>query len=192
MILILFGPPGAGKGTQARAIVERYNLKQLSTGDMLREAIKKGSDLGKEAKSIMDKGELVSDQIILSMIREKLEEAEGEGFIFDGFPRNLEQAIALDEILSQLKVELDLVIELVVEDDVLISRIENRVRESKNARSDDNAEVLKNRLNVYHQSTEMIKPYYLEKKKLIKIDGMGSIEQVGKNIEKHLLGIVKQ
>ena len=192
MIIILFGPPGAGKVTQARAIVERYNLKQLSTGDMLREAIKKGSDLGKEAKSIMDKGELVSDQIILSMIREKLEEAEGEGFIFDGFPRNLEQARALDEILRELKLELDLVIEIVVEDEVLISRIEKRVRESKDARSDDNAEVLKNRLNVYHQSTEMIRPYYLEQKKLVKIDGMGSIEQVKINIEKHLLGKVKQ
>ena len=191
MIIILFGPPGAGKGTQAQILVERYNLKQLSTGDMLREAIKEGSDLGKKAKSIMDRGELVSDQIIMSMIREKLESAESKGFIFDGFPRNLEQARALDEILYKLKLELDLVIEIVVKDDVLISRIENRARESKNARSDDNAEVLKNRLNVYHQSTEMIKPYYLEKKKLVKIDGMGSIEQVRRNIEEHLLGKVK-
>ena len=192
MIIILFGPPGAGKGTQAQILVERYNLKQLSTGDMLREAIKEGSDLGKKAKAIMDRGELVSDDIILSMIKEKLENAESQGFIFDGFPRNLEQARALDEILRKLKLELDLVIEIVVKDDVLISRIENRARESKDARSDDNAEVLKKRLNVYHQSTEMIKPYYLEKKKLVKIDGMGSIEQVRKNIEKHLLGIVKQ
>ena len=159
---------------------------------MLREAIKEGSDLGKEAKAIMDRGELVSDEIILAMIKEKLENAESQGFIFDGFPRNLEQARALDEILRKLKLELDLVIEIVVKDDVLISRIENRARESKDARSDDNAEVLKKRLNVYHQSTEMIKPYYLEKKKLVKIDGMGSIEQVGKNIEKHLLGKGKQ
>ena len=192
MIIILFGPPGAGKGTQAQILVERYKLKQLSTGDMLREAIKEGSDLGKEAKAIMDRGGLVSDEIILSMIKEKLENAESQGFIFDGFPRNLEQARALDEILRKLNLELDLVIEIVVKDDLLISRIENRARESKDARSDDNAEVLKKRLNVYHQSTEMIKPYYLEKKKLVKIDGMGSIEQVEKNIEKHLLDKGKQ
>ena len=188
MIIILFGPPGAGKGTQAQILVERYKLKQLSTGDMLREAIKEGSDLGKEAKAIMDRGELVSDEIILSMIKQELQNAESQGFIFDGFPRNLEQARALDEMLRKLKLELDLVIEIVVKDDVLISRIENRARESKDARSDDNAEVLKKRLNVYHQSTEMIKPYYLEKKKLVKIDGMGSIEQVSINIEQHFLG----
>ena len=192
MIIILFGPPGAGKGTQAQILVERYNLKQLSTGDMLREAIKEGSDLGKEAKAIMDRGELVSDEIILAMIKEKLENSESQGFIFDGFPRNLEQARALDEILRKLKLELDLVIEIVVKDDLLIKRIESRARESKDTRSDDNAEVLKKRLNVYHQSTEMIKPYYLEKDKLVEIDGMGSIEQVRTNIEKHLLSKVKQ
>ena len=116
MIIILFGPPGAGKGTQAQILVERYNLKQLSTGDMLREAIKEGSDLGKEAKAIMDRGELVSDEIILSMIKEKLENAESQGFIFDGFPRNLEQARALDKILHELKLELDLVVEIMVKE----------------------------------------------------------------------------
>ena len=192
MIIILFGPPGAGKGTQAKRLVEKYNLKQLSTGDMLREAINRGSELGKRAKSIMDRGELVSDEIILSMISEKLIDTQGRGFIFDGFPRNLQQAKALDEILNKLELNLDIVIEIIVKDEVLISRIENRVRESKNARSDDNAEVLKNRLNVYHQSTEMIKPYYLEKGKLVKIDGMRGIEEVSRDIEGHLSKIKKK
>ena len=191
MIIILFGPPGAGKGTQAQRLVERYNLKQLSTGDLLREAITEGSDLGKKASSIMERGELVSDELILSMIREKLENRDGEGFIFDGFPRNLEQAKALDKILHELNLGLDFVIEIVVNDEVLINRIENRAKESKNARSDDNEEVLKNRLNIYHESTEMIKPYYLEQKKLVKIDGMRNIEQVSSDIEGQLVNIKK-
>ena len=191
MILILFGPPGAGKGTQAQRLVDKHNLKQLSTGDMLREAITEGSELGKKASSIMDRGELVSDDIILSMIRDKLRESGSDGFIFDGFPRNLEQAKALDKILHELKLRLDLVIEIVVNDEVLINRIENRAKESKNARSDDNEEVLKNRLNIYHESTEMIKPYYLEQKKLVKIDGMRSIEQVSSDIEGQLVNIEK-
>ena len=191
MIIILFGPPGAGKGTQAQRLVDKYNLKQLSTGDMLREAIAEGSELGKKASSIMDRGELVSDDIILSMIRDKLRESGSDGFIFDGFPRNLEQAKALDKILHELKLSLDLVIEIVVNDEVLINRIENRARESKNARNDDNEEVLKNRLNIYHKSTEMIKPYYLERKKLFKIDGMRSIEQVSSDIEGQLINIKK-
>jgi len=191
MIIILFGPPGAGKGTQAQRLVDKHNLKQLSTGDMLREAITEGSELGKKASSIMDRGELVSDDIILSMIRDNLSESGSDGFIFDGFPRNLEQAKALDKILHELKLSLDLVIEIVVNDEVLINRIENRARESKNARNDDNEEVLKNRLNIYHESTEMIKPYYLEQKKLVKIDGMRSIEQVSSDIEGQLINIEK-
>ena len=191
MIVILFGPPGAGKGTQAQKLVNNHNLEQLSTGDMLREAITEGSELGKKASSIMDRGELVSDDIILSMIRGKLEKRSNVGFIFDGFPRNLEQAKALDKILHELKLSLDLVIEIVVNDEALINRIENRARESKNARSDDNEEVLKNRLNIYHESTEMIKPYYLEQKKLVKIDGMRTIEEVSSDIEHQLINIVK-
>ena len=192
MIIILFGPPGAGKGTQAERLVNKYNLMQLSTGDMLRDAILKGSDLGIKAKAIMDKGELVSDEIIISMIREKIQGNAGKGFIFDGFPRNLEQAKALDEMLDKLNLYLDLVIEIVVKDDVLINRIEKRAQESQHARSDDKEEVLKNRLNVYHQSTEKIKPYYLDKKKLVKIDGIRSIEQVSNDIEGHILNMVKQ
>ena len=189
MIIILFGPPGAGKGTQAQRLVAKHNLKQLSTGDMLREAITEGSDLGKKASSIMDRGELVSDDIILSMIKDQLRKSDSDGFIFDGFPRNLEQAKALDKILHELKLRLDLVIEILVNDEVLINRIENRAKDSKNARSDDNEEVLKNRLNIYHESTEMIKPYYLEQKKLIKVDGMRSIEQVSSDIEGQLINI---
>ena len=191
MIIILFGPPGAGKGTQAQRLVDKHNLKQLSTGDMLREAITEGSELGKKASSIMDRGELVPDDIILSMIKDKLRNSGSDGFIFDGFPRNLEQAKALDKILHELKLKLDLVIEIVVNDEVLINRIENRAKESKNARSDDNEKVLKNRLNIYHESTEMIKPYYLEQKKLVIIDGMRSIEQVSSDIEGQLINIKK-
>ena len=191
MNLILFGPPGAGKGTQAQRLVDKHNLKQLSTGDMLREAITEGSELGKKASSIMDRGELVSDDIILSMIKDQLRKSGSDGFIFDGFPRNLEQAKALDKILHELKLRLDLVIEIVVNDEVLINRIENRAKESKNVRSDDNEEVLKNRLNIYHESTERIKPYYLEQKKLVKIDGMRSIEQVSSDIEGQLINIKK-
>ncbi len=191
MIIILFGPPGAGKGTQAQRLVAKHNLKQLSTGDMLREAITEGSELGKKASSIMDRGELVSDDIILSMIKDQLRKSDSDGFIFDGFPRNLEQAKALDKILHELKLRLDLVIEIVVNDEVLINRIENRAKESKNVRSDDNEEVLKNRLNIYHESTERIKPYYLEQKKLVKIDGMRSIEQVSSDIEGQLINIEK-
>ena len=190
MIIILFGPPGAGKGTQAERLVDKYNLKQLSTGDMLRDAIAKGSDLGAKAKAIMDRGELVSDDIILSMIREKIEDSESKGFIFDGFPRNLEQAKVLDEMLDQLKLRLDLVVEIVVKDDILINRIKKRAQESQNARSDDNEEVLKKRLNVYHQSTEKIRPYYLNKEKLVKIDGIRSVEEVSNDIESHIRNIV--
>ena len=192
MIIILFGPPGAGKGTQAERLVDKHNLMQLSTGDMLRDAIAKGSDLGIKAKAIMDKGELVSDEIIISMISEKIQGNKGRGFIFDGFPRNLEQAKALDVMLDKLSLSLDLVIEIVVKDDVLITRIEKRVRESEHARSDDNEEVLKNRLNVYHQSTEKITPYYLDKKKLVKIDGIRSIEQVSSDIQGHIRNMVVQ
>ena len=135
----------------------------------------------------MDRGELVSDDIILSMIKDQLKKSGSDGVIFDGFPRNLEQAKALDKILHELKLRLDLVIEIVVNDEVLINRIENRAKESKNVRSDDNEEVLKNRLNIYHESTERIKPYYLEQRKLVKIDGMRSIEQVSRDIEVQLV-----
>ena len=126
------------------------------------------------------------------MISEKIQGNKGRGFIFDGFPRNLEQAKALDEMLDELNLSLDLVIEIVVKDEVLINRIEKRARESQHVRSDDNEEVLKNRLNVYHESTEKIKPYYLGQKKLVKIDGIRSIEQVSNEIESYIVDILKR
>ncbi len=187
MIIILFGPPGAGKGTQADNLVKKFGLIQLSTGDMLREAIEKGTQLGIEAKAVMDRGELVSDQIIIGMIKEKLKEKSGsKGFIFDGFPRNIEQAKALDVLLDNLNKKLDKVIEISVNDEILIDRIKNRAKEMKDARSDDNADVLVKRLKVYHQNTEKIIPHYSKQGKLVKVDGMNSINEVGQEIEKNL------
>ena len=173
MIIILFGPPGAGKGTQADNLVKKFGLIQLSTGDMLRGAIEKGTQLGIEAKAVMDKGELVSDHIIIGMIKEKLKEkSESNGFIFDGFPRNIEQAEALDALLQNLNRKLDSVIEISVNDEILIDRIRNRAKEMKDARSDDNENVLAKRLKVYHKNTEKIIPHYQEQGKLVTVDGM--------------------
>ena len=187
MNIILFGPPGAGKGTQADKLVKKFGLIQLSTGDMLRAAIEKGTKLGIEAKAIMDNGELVSDDIIIGMIEEKLkEESLSNGFIFDGFPRNIEQAKALDILLEDLNRKLDSVIEISVKDEILVDRIINRAKETKDSRSDDNADVLAKRLKVYHKNTEKIIPYYKKKGKLVKVDGMNSIDEVSQEIESNL------
>ena len=187
MIIILFGPPGAGKGTQADNLVKKFGLMQLSTGDMLRAAIEKGTKLGIEAKAVMDNGELVSDHIIIGMIKERLKEkSEGNGFIFDGFPRNIEQAKALDNLLENLNKKIDSVIEISVNDEILIDRIKNRAKEMKDARSDDNADVLEKRLKVYHKNTEKIIPHYQKKGKLVTVDGMKSIDEVSHEIEANL------
>ena len=187
MIIILFGPPGAGKGTQANNLVKKFGLIQLSTGDMLRGAIEKGTKLGTEAKAVMDNGQLVSDHIIIGMIKEKLKEkSESNGYIFDGFPRNIEQAKALDILLKNLNKKLDSVIEISVNDEILIDRIKNRAKEMKDARSDDNAEVLGKRLKVYHNNTGKIIPHYQKQGKLVTVDGMKSIDEVSQDIEKKL------
>ena len=192
MIIILFGPPGAGKGTQADNLVKKFGLIQLSSGDMLRRAIETGTAFGIKAKTVMDKGELVSDEIIVGMIRERLKEGTGSsGFILDGFPRNVQQAIALDTLLENLNLTLDLVIEIAVKDDALIDRIKMRAKETKGARTDDNAEVLAKRLKVYHKNTEKIIPYYKEKKKLTKVDGMKNIDKVSQEIERRLREIIR-
>lgn len=187
MNIILFGPPGAGKGTQAQMLVSEFGMVQLSTGDMLRAAIAEQTELGLKAKSIMDAGQLVSDDIMIGMISERMEAPDCQnGVILDGFPRTLKQAEALDEMFANKQITLDAVIEIAVDDDALLARIENRAAETGGSRSDDNADVLAERLKVYHANTAPVLPYYQKQNKLVKIDGMQSIEQVSGEIRSHL------
>lgn len=187
MNLILLGPPGAGKGTQAERMVADLGLIQLSTGDMLRAAVAAGTDVGRQAKVIMDRGDLVPDEIVVGIIADRIEEPDCKnGFILDGFPRNTAQAKALDVMLTEKKLTLDAVLEIRVDDKILISRIEGRARESGGERSDDNAEILKKRLAVYHDQTAPLLPYYEAQNRLKVVDGMLSIDAVSEEIKKAL------
>ena len=187
MNLILFGPPGAGKGTQAEILIKKYDIVQISTGDMLREEVKLGTELGKAAKSIMDKGDLVSDEIIISMIEKRIIKPDCKnGFILDGFPRTLKQAIHLDNILNKLDINIDKVIEISVDEDILLKRITKRALESKFSRDDDNSEILKNRIVVYKKDTLPVLEYYKNSDKLHSVDGMQNVEGVSKDIQKKL------
>lgn len=190
MNIILFGPPGAGKGTQAEILVRERGLVQLSTGDMLRSAIAAGSELGMQAKAIMDAGELVSDDIMIGMIAERMEGADcAGGVILDGFPRTVAQAQALDAMFADKGISLDSVIEIAVDETALFARIEKRAAETGGARSDDNAEVLKARLKVYHENTAPVLPYYKDKGQLVSIDGMQTVEEVSSQIVSCLDGV---
>lgn len=185
MNLILFGPPAAGKGTQAKRLVDHRNMVQLSTGDMLRAAIASGSELGQRVAGIMERGELVSDEIVIELIEQRLPEAEAAGgAIFDGFPRTLAQARALDVMLAGRGRKIDLVVRLKVDDEVLTQRIAGRFAES--ARPDDNPESFKVRLGAYNAQTAPLLPYYEGQGKLVEVDGMGSIEQVAAAIDSAL------
>ena len=187
MNLILFGPPGAGKGTQAEILINKYNIIQISTGDMLREEVKFETELGKAAKSIMEKGNLVSDEIIISMIEKRIIKPDCKnGFILDGFPRTLKQAIDLDNILDKLDINIDRVIEINVDEDILLKRITKRALESKIKRDDDNSEILKNRIIIYKKDTLPVLKYYKNLNKLHSIDGMQNVEEVSKDIQKIL------
>ena len=184
MILILLGAPGAGKGTQSARLVAERGLTQLSTGDMLRDALARGTELGKQAKAIMDAGKLVADDIILAMIKECLiAEKDAAGVILDGFPRTIAQAEGLDKILSEMGLHIDHVIEIGVDENVLADRIMTRAQESSETRDDDSIEVLQKRLKVYHESTAPIIPYYQSRGKLSVVDGMQSIDAVASAID---------
>lgn len=189
MNVILFGPPGAGKGTQAQMLVSEFGMVQLSTGDMLRAAIAAESELGLKAKSIMDAGQLVSDDIMIGMISERMDAPDcANGVILDGFPRTVAQAEALDQMFADKNIALDSVIEIAVDEAALFARIENRAAETGGLRSDDNAEVLAERLKVYHANTAPILPYYKDKNKLVTIDGMQSIDKVSEDIRSVMQG----
>ena len=187
MNIILLGPPGAGKGTQARKLVEERGMIQLSTGDMLREARTSGTEMGRKVAEVMDRGDLVTDEIVIGLIEEKLEGEKGGGFIFDGFPRTLKQADALGALLSRLGATLDAVIELQVKDDVLVERIVGRAEQARAAgepvRADDNAESLKQRLMEYYKKTSPLIGYYYAHGKLRGVDGMGEIDAVAGEID---------
>lgn len=188
MKLILLGPPGAGKGTQAEAIAKKSGLKQLSTGDMLRAAVNAGSPIGLKAKAVMDAGGLVSDDIVIGIIADRIAEPDcANGFILDGFPRTLQQAAALDKLLASKGQSLDTVIELKIDDSILVSRIEKRARDTVAAggtvRSDDNVEALKARLWAYYKETAPLIGYYFAKGNLKTVDGMTSIEEVSRQID---------
>jgi adenylate kinase len=187
MNIILFGPPGAGKGTQAEKLVSERSMVQLSTGDMLRAEIAANSELGLQAKKIMDAGELVSDEIMIKMIEHRMSGDEANlGVILDGFPRTVKQAEALDEMLKHNNVAIDHVIEISVDEDALFDRIAHRASQSDKARDDDNAEVLTQRLKVYHDNTAPVLPFYRNKGILSQVDGMMSIKEVAEKISEVL------
>jgi adenylate kinase len=182
MNLILFGPPAAGKGTQAKRLVEQRGMVQLSTGDMLRAAIASGSELGQKVKGVLDRGDLVTDEIVIALIEDRLPEAEAAGgAIFDGFPRTVAQAQALDRMLAARGQKIDSVLRLKVDEPALIERISKRFADQ--GRPDDNPEVFVTRLAAYNAQTAPLLPYYREQGKLVELDGMASVETVAASID---------
>ena len=188
MRLILLGPPGAGKGTQAQRLVAKHGIVQLSTGDMLRAAVKAGTPVGLKAKDIMDRGELVPDEVVVAIVSDRIDEPDAaKGFILDGFPRTVAQAEALEDMLAEKGLRLDGVVELKVDEGILIRRIESRIAETlargEALRKDDDPEVLKTRLEAYRRQTAPLIDYYREKGMLRAVDGMAPIDEVTSAID---------
>ncbi len=191
MRLILLGPPGAGKGTQAQRLVEKHRIVQLSTGDMLRAAVAAGTPVGLRAKSIMEAGQLVPDEVVVAIIADRIDQGDARrGFVLDGFPRTVPQAQALDRLLAERGLRLDAVIELKVDEGILLKRIETRVAEmtarGENLRADDNPEVLKGRLAAYRAQTAPLADYYAGLGQLRSVDGMAAIDAVTAAIDRIL------
>lgn len=183
MNLVLFGPPGAGKGTQAKVLVESRGLPQLSTGEMLRAAVKAGTPLGKKVDALLTKGELVPDDIVIDIIAQRYDQPDcAKGAVFDGFPRTIAQAEALDAMLGTRGKKIDAVLELKVDDKVLLDRVEQRIKQGGILRSDDTPETLQHRLGVYYKNTAPLLDYYGKQGKVVTIDGMASIAEVTRNI----------
>jgi len=181
--IVLFGPPGAGKGTQAELLIKKYNLIHLSTGDLLRSEIIAGTKLGLEAKNLMDKGNLVPDNVVIGMISSKLDNNSAYGYIFDGFPRTTQQAEALDNLLKEKNTSINIMLSLKVQDQELIKRLLNRGKDS--GRSDDQDElIIKNRIKEYNNKTAPLKNYYSKQNKLNEIDGVGSIDEIAEKLYK--------
>jgi adenylate kinase len=194
MRLILLGPPGAGKGTQAQRLVQKHGIIQLSTGEMLRAAVAAQTPVGLQAKEIMANGGLVPDEIVIGIISDRLDQPDmKKGFILDGFPRTVPQAAALDDLLKRKHIKLDTVVELRVNESALLQRVENRVAEMRargeEVRIDDTPEVLAKRLAQYRSLTEPLIHYYSERRKLLTVDGMMTIEQVTREINRILAAI---
>jgi adenylate kinase len=191
MRLILLGPPGAGKGTQAQRLIAKHGIVQLSTGDMLRAAAAAGTPVGLRVKGIMDRGELVPDDVVIAIIAERIDQPDARrGFVLDGFPRTVAQAEALDRLLAERGLKLEAVIELKVDEGILLQRIEKRIAEmtarEEKVRADDNPEVLKGRLAAYRTQTAPLVGYYAGEGLLRSVDGMEPIEEVAAGIDRHL------